>query len=137
MEKILSIVFIVFISNYGVTQQILHYNLSPCNMDVDTEHIQNRIISKEFTADTLHLSIGFAENCCISPKPVLTANADTLFLEIQNVSEDICACQCCFQIDITATEIKHQNFVLIYRYAHQDDIYPDSPLREEELKFLK
>lgn len=99
----------------SIAQTIVSHHFSECDSRTIPTFIKNRIISKEIINDTLHLSIGFTENCCAVLTPKLSWHNDTLRLGIVDSSEEWCACNCCFELNLKVVGIKDTNFILKHR----------------------
>ncbi len=127
----------LFLSNCVFSQEIVDYSLSPCDVNSRVELIQPRIISKFIYSDTLFLSIGFRENCTFDLNPAISIVNDTLYLELSEprpIELDslgneipemviVTMCDCCFELNLSLTDIKDTNFVLMVnelQFFHHD-----------------
>lgn len=99
----------------SIAQTIVSHHFSECDSKTIPIFIKNRIVSKEIIDDTLCLSIGFIENCCAVLTPKLSWHDDTLHLGFLDSSEDWCACDCCFELNLKVVGIKDTNFILKHR----------------------
>lgn len=113
MKYFFNILF-VLVNMTSNAQEVVSFNLSDCDSDSFVDLIRRRIVSKKVENDTLNLRIGFNENCCIEPKPVIRKSNDTLFLNIENTSNTYCACDCCYEMELKIANVDDTNFVLIW-----------------------
>jgi hypothetical protein len=115
MKKITSFIFLISISFTFLGQELVGFKLSDCNNNSYPEYIRNRIVSKKLVNDTLRLSIGFSENCCFSPQPIVNLKNDTLYIEINNLSNMLCGCDCCFELEMSITNIQDTSVFVVYK----------------------
>lgn len=106
---------IVLIMPVGLSsaQDLIDSRLSDCDINSFPELVKHRVSKKELLDDTLFLSIGFSANCCIEPKPLIEYSNDTLYITKNNVSNEWCACDCCFELDLQLSGFRDTNFVVI------------------------
>jgi len=112
MKKILKILFLLNIW-LAHSQEVANSRLSDCDVSTFLELVRPRIAKREILNDTLFMTIGFKENCCIEPQPQLKKSNDTLYLIKNDISDLWCACDCCFELDLKITGISDTNFILI------------------------
>lgn len=104
---------IMFFSSWVCySQQLLDAQLSACEKGGFPEFLKSRISKRLVSGDTLVLTIGFSANCCIDPGPKIELKNDTLFINKGNRSHDHCACDCCFELELTILEVRDTNFVV-------------------------
>ena len=115
MKKIAIIIFFTLISFTILCQKLVGFKLSDCHNNSYPEYIRNRIVSKKLENDTLKLSIGFSENCCFSPQPIVNLKKDTLYIEIDNISNRLCGCECCFKLEMSITNIQDTSIFVVYK----------------------
>jgi hypothetical protein len=113
MKYIIEISFLL-IWSLTHSQELASFKLSECDAGSNIDLLRRRIISKELSADTLRINIGFIENCCLSPKPSIKNSNDTLYLSMENSSDIWCACDCCFEMTLVISNIADTNFTLMW-----------------------
>ncbi len=111
--KLLFLTLSMLLPFFISSQEIIELRLSDCDSQTNLDLLKPRINSKKILNDTLLLSIGYKDNCCIEPKAKLNLNNDTLNIKINNTSDIWCACDCCFELDVKITGIKDTNFILV------------------------
>ncbi len=139
----LIVILVVLISHVSFGQELVDYNLSSCEERSYPEYIRSRVIYKNIENDTLGLRLGLVLNCCIDPAISLSFRNDSLFVQIDNIANSICACECCFEIEITATGFEDIPFEIIYKKPefnfNSDDfetIYVDYTLEMSSRKYI-
>jgi hypothetical protein len=103
-------------------QKVLRHKLSSCDRNSYPEFMKERIISKNVRNDTLMMTLGFSENCCISFRPAISRNGDTLSLfnkpkepdSLGFVEEIVCMCDCCFELNLLIYPIRDTNFIFYF-----------------------
>lgn len=104
-----------------LAQNVVGINMSNCDSNSDPEYMYtNRLISKSIVNDTLHLELGLVRNCAFKPSVELNSSADSLIIEIKNVSEMWMGCICCFEMTVMAVGVKDTSFTLIQKYLFED-----------------
>lgn len=119
-KKITAVLGLILMLNNVSAQQLVSHNLSDCDNNSEPSYIRKRIVNKVMNSDTLMLKIAFAKNCCIQANPLLELKNDTLFLEIKNTSDLMCACNCCFTLDLKVLGVANTNFTLIEKVVNID-----------------
>ena len=77
----------------GQSLRMSRFFASDCMEQYYLRQVQDRIISRELSGDTLELSIGFGAYCCLEFNGVASGKNDTLYLDIlQNDGECMCYC---------------------------------------------
>jgi hypothetical protein len=121
-------------------QRLIDFSLSECQKGVNIYVIKDRIVSKKFYKDTLSLTIGLKENCCLSPSPEITLVNDTLYLKLNLTNDMFCMCDCCFNLDLNI-EVESEPKVVMLRKSElvnskhfieifeDDDMYSDYEMR--------
>ena len=78
---------------------------------MDAYRLKDRIISQELSNDTLILTIGFRENCCIDFDPAISfQNSELHILLYQEEPESYCLCDCCFELALYIVGIQDTKF---------------------------
>lgn len=137
---ILIVMFLVSQISFG--QELVNFSVSSCSEKSYPEYIRSRVIRKEIENDTLELRLGLVLNCCIDPEIILSLKNDSLFVQIDNVSDILCMCECCFEIEITATGFASSTFQVVYKKPefniNSEDfetIYSEYPLEANSRKY--
>ncbi|TNE55776.1 MAG: hypothetical protein EP338_03100 [Bacteroidetes bacterium] len=117
-----TITILLIITARGLfAQSVVGINMSNCDSNSDPEYMYaNRLISKRIVNDTLHLELGLVRNCAFEPSVELHRRADSLIIEIENVSEIWMGCICCFEMIVKAVGIRDTSFTLIQKYQFED-----------------
>lgn len=122
--------FLILTVQLPVSAQVVNsIHLSECDTDTKSEYLHYiRLISKQFSGDTLFLKLGIVQNCDMDPTIDIRENADSLILTIGNNSENFAACNCCFELSVTITGITNQECLLYYPFEFVDKY--DNPTRK-------
>lgn len=109
------IIYIWSICLFGVsyTQELLEHHLSDCDINSFAELVKNRVSKIKLEDDTLSITLGFSANCCIELDPIIKFKSDTLYVSKNNVSNNFCMCNCCFEMDLKLNGITDTNIVVI------------------------
>ncbi len=127
----------------GFGQTLMDYNFFSCSERSYPEFIRHRIVSKEKNEDSLTIRIALVLNCCTDPELELSISNDSLFVTIQNTSETICGCNCCFELEMKLAELFTDSLKIFYMKEEivftQDDIssvYEPFELKESKDKYV-
>ena|SRR5690554_4844139 len=114
-------ILLIIAARFLLAQNVVGIKMSNCDSNSDPEYMYaNRLISKRIVNDTLHLEIGLVRNCAFEPSVELHHIADSLIIEIENISEMWMGCICCFEMTVMAVDIKDTSFRLIQKYLYED-----------------
>ncbi|UKN00218.1 hypothetical protein K6119_10785 [Paracrocinitomix mangrovi] len=112
-------------SNDTIEPVKLHRTInSECNSELDPFLLIDRIISKTFKGDSLFLTLGLKENCCIDFNPDINFKNNVLEIELDTTTGEkiFCACNCCFELTLVLTGITDTSF----QVKIEDNIIPFS-----------
>jgi len=110
-------ILLILFGKFSFSQEIIELKKSRCAFDTDVDFVQNRLISKRVSIDTLTLIIELLQNCDVSPDAFISYIQDTIVLEIRNESNLFAACNCYFRYDLKITGVKDTNFILIHKFT--------------------
>jgi hypothetical protein len=139
MKSILSLLYFLSFT-YCFSQELLSSKLLPCNETIGQDLYNRRIISQKLSHDTLFLEVGFVHNCAAILKSELKVNNNSLFLNLENVSEAYEACNCCYTMLFTIIDVPNSSYKLFIdstEYKLSKSKYIDFPPREISKKLLK
>jgi len=115
--KLILALFFLFATKFLYAQEVVGIEMSNCDTHSDPEcMIPTRLISKRIENDTLYLQFGLVRNCSYFPSVCLVKKGDTLFIDIENNSEIISMCDCCYEATIKVVGIADTNFRLIHKF---------------------
>lgn len=130
-------ILLILIGKFSFSQKVVELVKSNCIVDTDIDFVQNRLISKRFSNDTLVLSVELIQNCDVSPNAFVDYTQDTLVLEIKNESNLFAVCNCYFKYNLKITGVKDTNFILIHKFGKTEFIEKEfkNVIREKELNY--
>jgi len=119
MKGILVILTLLFsLNSFG--QMLMDWYYSSCSEKSYPELIQHRIVSQERIEDTLRLSVAVVLNCCINPELKVSKSNDSLFFWVNNKSDIMCMCKCCFELNLEFSGITDDSIKIIYAKEELD-----------------
>ena len=133
-------VFLILACTNCFSQKLVSSRLLPCNKTIGQDIYNRRIISQKLSHDTLYLEVGFVHNCAAILESELNVSNDSLFLNLENVSEAYAACNCCYTMLFILIDVPNSSYKLFidsaeYKFAKSK--YIDFPPREIPKKLLK
>jgi hypothetical protein len=138
MKPILSLLFLLALTNC-FSQKLISSRLLPCNNYAENIY-RKRIASQRLSHDTLYLEINFEANCSADLERSLRSISDSLFIDLEDVTEIHAACNCCYSMLFTITGIqdsKYKLFVNNREFKFSKSKYIDVPPRNIPKKLLK
>lgn len=100
------------IGSTGDSVRLIEIIPSQCDQGSNPDNLVNRIVSKEMSNDTLYMTLGFSENCCIEFNSEIHHNGNILNVILDNGSGsvDMCDCDCCFELSFVIVGLKDTAF---------------------------
>lgn len=136
-----SVIYILFIFAFTdcFSQNLISSKLLPCN-NYWEDIYRERIAIQKFSNDTLYLEINFKANCSADLNPVFKSISDSLFIDLKNISEIYAACDCCYSMLFTITNISNTSYRLFVNnqeFTYSKSKYLAVPPRNIPKELLK
>lgn len=112
----------------------------PCDEPIGHDIYNRRIVSQKSSHDTLILEVSFVHNCAAELEAELKATNDSLFINLENVSEVYAACNCSYSMFFMLTEVQDSCFKLFVdstAYKFSKSKYINFPPNKINKKLLK
>lgn len=138
MKLIPSLLFFLSFS-CSFSQELISSELLPCS-NYWEDIYRERIASQRFSQDTLYLEVNLSANCAARFKSALKSTNDSLFIELKNISEIYDACNCCYTMLFTLTEMQDSIFTLFIdrqEFRFSKSRYIDVPPRNIPKELLR
>ncbi|WP_341905006.1 hypothetical protein [Fluviicola taffensis] len=137
--KLIFSVFLILACTNCFSQKLVSSQLLPCYAFGEVI-FKERIASQRFSYDTLYLEINLSANCAAQFKSTLKSTNDSLFIELKNISEIYDACDCCYTMLFTITEMQDSIFKLFIdqqEFRFSKSKYIDVPPRNIPKELFK
>lgn len=112
---VLIVSIFVFFPELLFSQKIEMFSMSSCdNKGRNIAFINERIVEYKHSSDTLTVVLDVVANCAIDPSPKIKFKKGILNIDLNNTSDIVEMCECCFELRFVITEVDSFNTAVIY-----------------------